>query len=74
MPDNVNIYSKVLLALIHRKPFKFVDEEGARTHEKVVLQNPDIKKIMLKLYIKPNFNLFPKTGVISTSIRVRQGW
>lgn len=39
------LYSKVLLALIHWNTFKFVDEEGARTHENVTLQIPDIKKL-----------------------------
>ena len=27
-----------------------------------------------KKQIQPNFNLFPKTGVISISSRVREGW
>jgi len=39
------LYSKVLLALIHWNTFKFVDEEGVRTHEKVALQIPDIKEL-----------------------------
>ena len=28
----------------------------------------------LKKHIQPNFNLFPKTGVISTTMRVREDW
>ena len=42
----------VSLALLHWNTFKFVDEVSARTHEKVVLQHPGIKKIMLMYYIK----------------------
>ena len=28
----------------------------------------------LKKHNQPNFNIFPKTGMISTSIRVGKGW
>ena len=34
--------------LVHWNTFEFVDEVSSRTHEKVVLQSPNIKKIMLK--------------------------
>ena len=33
--------------LIYWNAFKFVDKVGARTPQKVVLQTPDIKTIML---------------------------
>ena len=40
----------VLLALIHWNVFKFVDEVGVRIHEKVALQNPDLKRKYAKIF------------------------
>ena len=35
---------------MHWNTFKIVDEIGARTHEKVVLQSPDIKTNYVKIF------------------------